>query len=409
MAGFATNGAGTVVAAFDSAGTALWSTVLSSNNALALAGGRSGEFYAVGDGGVMGYLVVKFDAAFNQVWRNIYPARGVASRAAVDLAGNVVVIGSVDTSTGPLTMLVNDWLTLKLDANGTLLWSATHGTPTWFGDVPYGLAIGPDNAIYVTGEGSTQVTDPMGNVYFSGILSTVKYAPGGAALWVATSPLADRGIGIKVSGDGGVLVLGDAPQTLLRYPQSGLPNQSPVAVATAGPSATGVAPLTVSFSAAGSLDPDGALVSYTWNFGDGQSSTEINPTHVYAVGTWTAQLTVTDSLGASASSAPLVINATAPGIDPAKPRSLTFAKSSVPEGTSTTATVTVSNRSGVTLAIASSDPNVATVPAKVVVPAGQISATFLVSTLQVRKDTRVTIRATANGVTVANTLTVRNR
>ena len=78
--------------------------------------------------------------------------------------------------------------------------------------------------------------------------------------------------------------------------------------------------MTVSFSAAGSLDPDGALVSYTWNFGDGQSSTEINPTHVYAVGTWTAQLTVTDSLGASASSAPLVINATAPVIDPANPR-----------------------------------------------------------------------------------------
>ena len=165
VAGFATSGPGTVVAAFDSAGTALWSTVLSSNNALALAAGRSGEFYAVGDGGVMGYLVVKFDAAFNQVWRNIYPARGVASRAAVDLAGNVVVIGSVDTSTGPLTVLVNDWLTLKLDANGTLLWSATHGTPTWFGDVPYAVAVGPDNAIYVTGEGSTQVTDPMGECW----------------------------------------------------------------------------------------------------------------------------------------------------------------------------------------------------------------------------------------------------
>ena len=39
--------------------------------------------------------------------------------------------------------------------------------------------------------------------------------------------------------------------------------------------------MTVSFSSAGSADPEGAPLSYLWGFGDGTTSTVANPSHTY--------------------------------------------------------------------------------------------------------------------------------
>jgi PKD repeat protein len=75
-------------------------------------------------------------------------------------------------------------------------------------------------------------------------------------------------------------------------------NQKPVAEAN-GPysAAQNVA---ISFSSAGSQDPDGTITSYAWNFGDGGTATTANPTHAYTTaGTFTVILTVTDNLGAT--------------------------------------------------------------------------------------------------------------
>jgi PKD repeat protein len=73
--------------------------------------------------------------------------------------------------------------------------------------------------------------------------------------------------------------------------------QPPVANASAIPT-SGVAPLTVNFSSGGSSDPDGTITGYSWNFGDGVTSTADNPSHTYAArGSYTAVLTVTDNDG----------------------------------------------------------------------------------------------------------------
>jgi PKD repeat protein len=78
-------------------------------------------------------------------------------------------------------------------------------------------------------------------------------------------------------------------------------NQRPAAVASAAPT-SGTAPLAVAFNGAGSSDPDGAVTSYAWNFGDGATGTGAGANHTYTTpGTYTARLTVTDNQGASSS------------------------------------------------------------------------------------------------------------
>jgi len=78
-----------------------------------------------------------------------------------------------------------------------------------------------------------------------------------------------------------------------------LPNKPPVASVYARPT-SGEAPLTVRFTGSGT-DKDGKIVSYYWDFGDGHTDTQQNPTHTYLTpGTYTVTLTVTDDNGATA-------------------------------------------------------------------------------------------------------------
>ncbi len=75
-------------------------------------------------------------------------------------------------------------------------------------------------------------------------------------------------------------------------------NRKPKAAATADRT-TGSAPLTVKFSSNGTTDADpGDKLSFAWNFGNGKSSTEANPTFTFdQPGTYPVTLTVTDSKG----------------------------------------------------------------------------------------------------------------
>lgn len=74
-------------------------------------------------------------------------------------------------------------------------------------------------------------------------------------------------------------------------------NQPPVAEANGPYSGTAGSP--ISFSAAGSADPDGSIVGYSWNWGDQSAAgTGPSPSKTYtSAGTYTATLTVTDDDG----------------------------------------------------------------------------------------------------------------
>ena len=65
--------------------------------------------------------------------------------------------------------------------------------------------------------------------------------------------------------------------------------------------------LSCAFDGSGSTDSDGTVASYAWNFGDGTSAATALATHVYAAGTYTATLIVTDNLGATSAAASVTV------------------------------------------------------------------------------------------------------
>lgn len=78
-------------------------------------------------------------------------------------------------------------------------------------------------------------------------------------------------------------------------------NLAPTAAVTAS-ATSGVAPLTVSFSGAGSSDPDGSISSYQWAFSNGATASTMTASTVFtSAGTHAATLTVVDNDGATAS------------------------------------------------------------------------------------------------------------
>ncbi|MFC6090150.1 carbohydrate-binding protein [Saccharothrix lopnurensis] len=94
---------------------------------------------------------------------------------------------------------------------------------------------------------------------------------------------------------------GDASSALYRIEYNPAGNRAPTARAAADRT-SGSAPLAVTFSSAGSSDPEGGALAHSWDFGDGTTSTAANPGHTYtANGQYSATLTVTDPGGRSGS------------------------------------------------------------------------------------------------------------
>jgi len=178
-----------------------------------------------------------------------------------------------------------------------------------FGSVAVGTATNASLTVHNNGGGTL-----AGTVSVAAPFSTVSggsYSLGSnqsQTVTVAFSPTAGGGFSQVATFTGG----GGASVTVTgsgSYPGSNMP---PVAIASGNP-ANGVAPLSVTFSSAGSYDPEGAVLTYSWTFGDGLTSTTANPAHAYqAAGVYTAQLSVSDGTNTTAAT-PITITASNPG------------------------------------------------------------------------------------------------
>ncbi len=100
-------------------------------------------------------------------------------------------------------------------------------------------------------------------------------------------------------------------------------NSPPVAVIAVTPSSTGFMGDVFTFDGSESSDPDGSVVSWSWDFGDGDNAAGATVTHAFASKlTFTITLNVTDNLGAWGSTTVQVLTANrAPTIVSASPAS----------------------------------------------------------------------------------------
>jgi glucose/arabinose dehydrogenase len=104
------------------------------------------------------------------------------------------------------------------------------------------------------------------------------------------------GVDIEQDPSGNLVTVDIVNGTLERIAYTGGAS-APIARIDADPTA-GSTPLTVSFDAGDSTDPDGDPLTYSWDFGDGATATGQTASHTYpSAGTYTATLTARDPGG----------------------------------------------------------------------------------------------------------------
>jgi len=105
------------------------------------------------------------------------------------------------------------------------------------------------------------------------------------------------------------------PHPLVVSQDGGTPGNSPPTAVASGSPTSGVKPLTVNFNGSASSDPERTPLTFSWNFGDGQTSTSANPSHIYSnAGNYAARLTVSDGTNSSTATVSISVLANANGL-----------------------------------------------------------------------------------------------
>ncbi len=204
------------------------------------------------DSGYTDVWILKLDSNGNIQWQKAYGGAGDDWAMAIQQTsdGGYIAAGYTMTDSGGRDVYV-----LKLDPNGNVEWSKTYGGSNY--DMGYSVHQTLDDGYIVAGE-------------------TRSFSNGLSDVWI-----------LKLSSD-------TAPQ-----------NQPPVASFAFYPTNPYLGEY-VAFNASSSYDPDGWIVSYSWDFnGDGVvDKTGTQPYYNYtysSAGTYTVTLTVTDNDGLTAS------------------------------------------------------------------------------------------------------------
>jgi len=157
--------------------------------------------YSQGNGTSKDLALVKFSSDGEELWAVTYdgPVHGEDSASAVctDGNGNVYVCGhSVGRGA--------DYIVLKYDGGGNMLWEVRYDGPKGTGDIAYAMVLDKDGNVYVTGEssGAGTFTD----------FATIKYDTDGNQLWAARydgpMSLNDEATDLTVDASGNVYVTG---------------------------------------------------------------------------------------------------------------------------------------------------------------------------------------------------------
>jgi PKD repeat protein len=254
----------------------------------------------------------------------------VYSRAAssADPGGNVAVtFGSAVKNAVTLADYTGAGATVEAFGKSADSSTASHTTPSVGVTVDGSLAV----SYWADRSGTT-----TGWTLPAGVTGRSTFIDSGSSF--ETSVLADSGSTVGVGNYGSKTATTNAASgkgaewTVILAPAGSTANQKP----NASYNSTCTA-LACNFDGTGSIDPDGNIASYAWDFADGpgSTSTSATPSHTFtAPGTYQVALTVTDNQGATGViTKPITVSAGGPAIG--------FVGSATFDGSGTMAQVTV--------------------------------------------------------------------
>jgi hypothetical protein len=162
--------------------------------------------------------IAKFSAAGIPLWTRNYGVGQRAYRLRIDSQGNVV-------ATGITTAGYFDWMTIKTDSNGNLMWSQRfNGSESNF-ETPNMLVLDASDAVYVTGTGGPNPSTGMIS-YLKGVIA--KYRSDGTPQWAVWDPYAN-GKGIVLGAGNTIASLAFGYLVTAHYDQTGVPDLPPAA------------------------------------------------------------------------------------------------------------------------------------------------------------------------------------
>jgi RHS repeat-associated protein len=147
----------------------------------------------------------------------------------------------------------------------------------------------------VTLEASDPDNDPLTFTLLEGPTNLTIYPATGLLRFTPTADqLGSQTLSVEVRAEGG--------RDILTYSLVVFPANNAAPTATANGPYVALLGEPIQFSSAGTGDPDGQALRLVWNFGDGNSSTNADPVHLYtAAGNYLVSLFVNDGYGGTAS------------------------------------------------------------------------------------------------------------
>ena len=168
--------------------------------------------------------LMKFNASGTLLWDRRYDFghSELGTKLALDPTGNVFVTGY--ESNGGYT----NWITIKTNDQGDLLWSRIQDSHPNNDESPGFMVAGPDGEVYITGIGGPSPVP--GNSYLQ--MVTLRYDADGTTAWTGKQwEWASRGVGAALASDGSLYAVGLGNSiTTIKYAQpatAGVPGDAP--------------------------------------------------------------------------------------------------------------------------------------------------------------------------------------